>query len=261
MKTAVCIILALLLGLVLGSWSVKADLRRTQQEVSKLKQELLKRPAGKRGGLDGITSMLKIPETTDAPSSQPVAAAAPTNAVPASVSAPTADTHTVTFTLGTPGTNTHRHRHPGAGRDGLRRQLETAAGAWKVRSDLARAGFVSNVTDTDEQAAQFDVAMAAMNMRLGNSVRTWVDYVKQQQDVTPETGIRIMNDLSGAMVQAYSDLDRTMPAGWREKAGPKFQVFDFVNPEVVMPLAEVEDVFRRTENANSNPDATHDREP
>ena len=46
---------------------------------------------------------------------------------------------------------------------------------------------------------------------------------------------------------AYDDLDRTLPEDWRDKAGPKFQVFDFVNPEVALPLTEVEGTLRRQE--------------
>jgi hypothetical protein len=167
----------------------------------------------------------------------------------------------VTLTFGSTGTNTlprHRRRPD---RETLRKQLETAANAWKVRSDIARAGVLSNTAASDDQAAQFDVTIAAMNLRLSNSVRTWVDYVKEQQDVTPETGLRIMNDLSSSLVYAYNDLDRALPPDWRDKAGPKFQVFDFVNPEVIMPLTEVEDVFRRTDDAVTGSNAVGHRAP
>jgi hypothetical protein len=158
-------------------------------------------------------------------------------------------------------TNAFHHRRRGGDRETLRKQLEAAANAWKVRSDIARAGVLSNTAASEDQSAQFDVAMAAMNVRLSNSVRTWVDYVKEQQSVTPETGIRMMNDLSSSVVLAYDDLDRTLQADWREKAGQKFQVLDFVNPEVVMPLTEVEDVFRRTDNAVTSSNAVGHRAP
>lgn len=252
MKTAVAIVIALLAGLVLGSWSLKTDLRRAEKEISDLKQELSRRPAARQTGLSGITSMLKIPESDGGPAShreppRRAVAAAPTNA-------PAATNAEFSIVFGTDTNAVARHRH-GPRHDDFRRQLETAANAWKVRSDLARAGFVTNVASNDDQGIQFDVTMAAMNMRLSNSVRTWVDFVKQQEEVTPETGIKMMNDLSASLVQAYNDLDRTMPADWRAKAGPKFQVFDFVNPEVIMPLTEVEDAFRRSDNANAGTNA------
>jgi hypothetical protein len=136
----------------------------------------------------------------------------------------------------------------------LRKQLETAGAVWKARSDLARTGFISNVADTDDQAIQFDVSMAAMNLRMSNSVRTWVESVRQKQEVNSEDGIKIMNDLSGALVQAYNDLDRAMPADWRTKAGSKFEVVDFINPDVVMPLTEIEDVMKKSHDATNTKD-------
>ena len=137
----------------------------------------------------------------------------------------------------------------------LRKQLETAAAVWKARSDLARSGFLSTVAETDALAAQFDVSMAAMNLRMSNSVRTWAESVGQRREVSSEDGIRIMSELSSTLVQAYNDLDRTMPAGWRAKAGPEFEVVNFINPEVVMPLTDVEDVLRKSNDTINTKDA------
>ncbi len=254
MKTAILIILALLAGLVLGTWSVKDDLRRARKEVEDLKQQLSRRPAARQNGLDGITSMLKIPKDAAPPREPSDDAGGVTRATGA---------HSNRLALTSVGSSTNalRRQHHGPDRDTLRKQLETAASAWKVRSDLARAGVLANTAASDEQTVQFDVAMAAMNLRLSNNVRTWVDYVKTQQTVTPEAGIRIMKDLSSTLVFAYDDLDRTLPDDWRDKAGPKFQVFDFVNPEVIMPLTEVEDAFRRTDDAVAGSNAVGHRVP
>ena len=133
-------------------------------------------------------------------------------------------------------------------------QFETAANLWKVRVDLARNSFVSNVATNDEQAIQFDVSMAAMNLRLSNSIRTWVDQIKADKNLTPEKSILMINDLSSTLVWAYKDLDRTQPAGWREKAGAKFQVLDFINPEVARPLVEAEGVFKRSNHSSDDVD-------
>ena len=260
MKLITSIILALLAGLVIGTWSVKADLRRAQKEVADLKQQLSSRPDRRAGGLNGITSLLKIPDKPahagrdeESPTGRVVEASMTVGS-----SEPASNTVRLTFGNGTNAGPWHRH---GKDRGDLRRQLETASNAWKVRADLARAGFVSNVSTADDQTIQFDVTMAAMNLRLSNSVRTWVDYIKQQGNVAPETGIRIMNDLSSSLVLAYGDLDRTMPADWRDKAGPKFQVFDFINPDTVMPLTEVEDVFRKTDDTTASPNPVDHRAP
>ena len=242
MKTAAFVLIALLAGLVLGSLPMKADLRTARNEIRDLRKQLANRGSG-QNSLNGITSMLRIPEKA-APATRPrtgrhqppASSAASTPAVSGAVVAAAA----IAPTNAAAPAHTVQHR---GGATNLLQTLETASAVWKARADLARDSFVSNVTTTQDQAAQFEVTMAAMNLRLSNSIRTWVDVVKQEQDVTPETGIRIMNDLSSTLVLAYNDLDRAMPADWRQKAGPKFQVFDFINPDVAKPLAEVESVF------------------
>lgn len=250
MKTAAYALVALLLGLVLGSWSLKADLRNAKKEIASLKTKLATRESGPVG-LNGITSMLKLQDNTrsepvrhrgrPAPAAQPAVAAETTTVVAAvsstNVAPPVAENKRT------------RHTHP-RGATNLVQSLETASALWKTRADLARNSFVSNVATSEDHAAQFEVAMAAMNLRLSNNIRTWVDFVKKEGDVTPETGIRIMNDLSSSLVLAYGDLDRTMPPDWRQKAGSKFQVFDFINPEVAMPLTEVEGIFMAKEKGH-----------
>jgi hypothetical protein len=253
MKTMVMIIAALLAGLVLGSWSVKVDLRRAEREVTTLRKELSRRPASLDGRLTGIASMLKIPDAAEAHpkdrAPEPVQRADESPAL----STNTAGSNVVGVSLGHGNLPAEGHAHRPK-RGDFRKQMETAASAWQVRSDLARNGFLSKVTENDEQAAQFEVTMAAMNLRLSNSVRTWVDYVKEAQNINSEDGIRIMNDLSTALVQAYDDLDRAMPADWRTKAGSGFEVVNFINPDVVLPLTEVEDVFAKAHDTNNPTD-------
>ena len=242
MKTAASILAALLLGLVLGTWSVKADLRKAQSEIAELKRKQ-DRKGGNSAALGGIRSMLKIPEPERARH------AAGREAVPAEASIQPPDDVAGPTTGPAVSNAATRHTWRRFGTNSIRDHLETAADAWRVRSDLARNSFVSNVATTSDQSVQFDVIMAAMNIRLSNNVRTWVDYVKQQDELTPETGIRMMSDLSGSLVFAYNDLDRAMPADWRAKAGSQFQVFDFIDPRVALPLTEVEDVIRQKDPA------------
>jgi len=242
MKNAAFVLVALLAGLALGSWTGKADLRKARGEVADLKKQLSRRGAARAGGLDGITGMLKIPEAGEAAGrpSHPAAAEPTATAVvaatnPAAASATNADAHP--------------YFHPGPGDDSrsIRERIDVAVDLWKTRSALARNSFVSNVATTSDMSVQFDVAMQAMNLRLSNSIRTWVDAIKEEKEITPETGVRMMNELSGALVWAYNDMDRFMPQDWRAKSGAKFQVLDFVNPEVALPLTEVEGTLRRQE--------------
>jgi hypothetical protein len=250
MKTVAWVMAALLTGLVLGSWSMKADLRKARKEIVALKQELEKK-GGRQTGLEGITSMLKLPaaDRSRRPTERVAMASADSDA--------TKPTPAAAFASGDSAyTNRLPHfRRRRADTNAVRERFQAAIDLWKVRADLARNSFVSNVTTSDNQTAQFEVTMAAMNLRLSNSILAWVEYVQEAQTVTPETSIKIMSDLSTTLVWAYNDLDRTMPEDWRDRAGPRFQVFDFINPQVAMPLVEVEEVFRQQDLPAAGNDA------
>jgi hypothetical protein len=239
MKTAVYILMALLVGMVLGSLPIKGDLRGARSEIEELKKKLASRNTGS-DSLTGINSILRIPAKT-APAQQRNAGRAHSRTHIATSS--DTDTESVE-TTGSLSVATAPESTSGPSATNLNQMLETASAVWKTRTDLARDSFVANVAATPDQVATFDVVMAAMNIRLSNSIRTWVDFAQQEKDITPETGIKIMNDLSSSLVLTYNDLDRTMPGGWRTNAGPKFQVFDFINPDVAKPLTEVEGLFK-----------------
>jgi len=242
-KILASILISLLAGLVIGNSNMKADLRHAREEIDRLNKELGKRGGGQTG-LSGITSMLRLPETPKVEDSEVRRHRrhAHTNAP---VAAATADLSTNAPGIGETAKTNRVHS--------MNAELKTASELWKTRAELARNGFVSNVTTSNDQAVQFDVAMAAMNLRLSNSIRTWVELVKNEKEVTPEAGIRILNDLSGDLVWAYKDLDQSMPSGWRKQAGEKFAVFDFINPDVAMPLTEVESKFHPPK-ASDSPD-------
>ena len=243
MKTTAYVLIALLAGLMLGTWSLKADLRKANQEIDGLKSQLARKGGGATQ-LEGITSMLHLPAAKDKVKAGPVTdmpAAVSTN-VPNPASAKLV-THAVT------------------NQPSMKEQIETASNLWKLRVNLARNSFVSNVTTNEDQALMFDVSMAAMNLRLSNSISTWVGQIKKDKGLSPEKSISMINDLSSALVWAYKDMDRTQPADWRDKAGSEFQVFDFINPDVALPLVDVGDLLKRPSRssrgqAGGDPDDT-----
>ena len=242
MKTAAWIVVALLAGLVLGGWGLKADLRKARKDISRLQDEV-NRKARKQGRLDGIATMLNIPQGRDTEAVQPAGGRDGRLAGGTGARAG-ASPHSHDFERrhGSPGSTRHE---PGAGATNrsMRQDIETAVNLWKVRSQLARDNFVSETTTNDGQAARFDVLMAAMNVRLSNSIRTWVDCIKTNETLTPENGVKMMNELSGVLVQTYTDIDRDFP-DWREKTEGGFNAMDLVDPQVALPLAEVEDIIK-----------------
>ncbi len=221
MKNSLYIVIALLAGLVLGNWGVKSDLRKARKEAAELREELNRR-SQRQEGVRSITTMLRVPEPTRShrplpPSPAPDTSTNAAVTAPASTNAP-APTRSRSF----------------------EENIQEAVELWKTRSALARTSFISNVGATPVQTQLFDQTVDAMNKELGDKIRQWAEYVKQQGTFSPETGLRMMNDLSSTLVKAYDDLDREMPADWRDKAGKEFQLFDFINPEVALPLADIE---------------------
>ena len=217
MKNMFFIVGALLLGLILGSWSLRADLRKAQQEITSLKEDL-NRHGARVGSVNGITAMLRLPGPSQ---SVGKSQGARTNAALPATTAPA----------------------PEGDKDSpqaFQERIKTAMDLWKTRSALARDGFLANTAATPEQTQQFDQTVVAMNQQLGEKITRWSEMMKQQQDLPPEAGVRMVNDLSETMVSAYDKMDHIMPADWRDKAGPEFQMFDFINPEVALPLAEVQ---------------------
>jgi hypothetical protein len=229
MKNSLYIVLALLAGLVIGNFSVKPDLRRAREENKSLKDQLSLR-SRRDDNLRSVTSMLRVPQPGPAPATNAPAVQKP----PEPEAVVTNVTNVVTDDF-----RTARARTEDARRS-FEEQIKTAVELWKTRSELARNSLLSNLSATPEQTQMFDQAITNMNAQLAEKIRQWTDYLKQQQEVTPESAVRMMNDLSSTIVASYDELDKTLPADWRDKAGPEFQLFDFVNPEVALPFAEVQ---------------------
>ena len=224
MKNSLYIVLVLLAGLVIGNFSVKPDLRAAREEVKSLKGQLSLR--GRRDdNLRNITSMLRVPEP----------------ARPAMTNSPRIE-KTVEVDAGTNNATNVATSDVRTARS-FKEDIESAVGLWKTRSELARNSLLSNVSATPEQAQMFDQAVTNMNAQLGEKIRQWTDYLKQQQEFTPETGVRLMNDLGSTVIAAYDELDHVLAPDWRDKVGTEFQMFDFINPEVALPFAEVDGAF------------------
>jgi hypothetical protein len=211
MKHAFFLVVALLAGLVLGSWSVKTDLRNVQKENEKLKEELKQR-GGRPGSMQGIATMLRIPDT-HRPVTKPVG---------------------IEVGVSTDNASTNLAKPP---EKSPQEQIKAAMELWKTRSALARNSFLSNLDATPEQTQHFDETVNTMNQQLGEKIKTWAEMIKQQDQVPPEAGVRMISDLSKTLVSAYDGMDKTLPQDWRDKAGPEFQLFDFINPEVALPMA------------------------
>jgi uncharacterized protein YneF (UPF0154 family) len=232
MRHILLIPLALLVGLIAGSWVPRNELKKAELRVKELEQQLADaRPSNTRlrSFTDMITSSARAADP--APSTGEVVEAA----VPA-------DSNTVAEAGEGAGTNRVQRGPWGDG--SLREELDRAAELWRTRADVARNSLVATAGLKDADAARFDVLMEAMNVRLGTTFSNWADRIKSQKTFTAEDGARMFHELSGAFVVTYDELGRTMPTGWRDAAGSRFDLTTFVDPAVATPLIGVEDSLR-----------------
>ncbi len=235
MKAAAWIVLALLTGLVLGALGPRAELRRARQEVKDLDILLKSRSQARSTALADVTGMLRLSESVARGRSAAASNAAPVAA--ASPATPSAASNVVAQAK--PPHDRARER-----RD-LREQIDKAAEVWRVRSDVARSAFLANAGLDAEQAANFDVVMEAMNVRLKERITFWADRFRDGSELSQETGMRMMNDLSGVLVLTYDEMDRKLPPTWRTTGGAQMEMTDFVDPAVAEPLIGLEDRLPR----------------
>ena len=248
MKQILLIVAGLAAGVILGSWVPKADLRTAREEIASLRRQVAEHTPKGASRLEGLRTILPIPEKGKR---------APARAVPKTrLLAPPATPPVASPASAPAAVTSAPPARPHAPVD-FKKHLQAASDAWRVRVELARSSFVSNVATNEQAATTFDTLMEAMNIRLADGVQRWVATIKAEESLAPETGIRMMNDLSGILVQGYNDLDRTMPPDWREKAGSSFQLVDFIDPDVALPLAEVEGLapHRPSTPSEASPDA------
>jgi hypothetical protein len=78
-----------------------------------------------------------------------------------------------------------------------------------------------------------------MNRRLAHAIEAWAAGI-ETREANAEDGIRLMNQVTGALVLTYDEMDRKLPATWRQTGGKGLQLMDFIDPSVARPLIQVE---------------------
>lgn len=231
-RLVAALIIGLAIGLLLGRAAPQADLRDARAQLEELKRKGSAQSTS-RSAIAGVETMLKVrqDEVSEARRRRP-------HAPPAA-----ADLRQATGTVAAAATNAASDR---ARRGSMSNEIAQAKQAWQLRSEIARKGFLERTKLDQRQTADFDVVIEAMNLRLGTSVDRWAEQIHKADTFTPETGIRMMNELSQALVVTYDELDRKMPPTWRQDAGPTFELVRFIDPEVLTPLQDLEPVMAKS---------------
>lgn len=102
----------------------------------------------------------------------------------------------------------------------------------KERAVTERQALFTNAGLTPAQQQDFDDLVTAMNSSLKQRSEALTAAMQSGKPPSPEMGYRMLHDYANTMTRAYEMMDRTMPAGWREKAGENFNMRNFVDPSI-----------------------------
>jgi hypothetical protein len=251
MKIYIILPLVLLVGLAVGGWGTRVDLREAKAELKEARRQA--RNGGSSGKSlqigQGVTSLLNI-DSKPAPGKKGTAKTKVVHSHGAKDSAGDS--------VDTPPDQSQEEKSAAElteddPRDRFEDNINNAVELFEVRARLARATFIDRTELNEEQAARFDVLVDAMNVRLADKIETWVDDIENKETVGSEDGVRLVNGVTEAMVSAYDDIDRDMPEGWREKNDGELNITDFIDPGIAMPLVRVQNKMGGVGGNNRRP--------
>lgn len=229
MKSLLFIPFALFLGLIVGSWSPRGEMASLKEELASTKALLKNQPSQQRS-FGEVTSLLGIERTESTDRNE--AETKEDIAVVDEIAAVEFEEENTVEIAETP---------PERTQEDMEDAIDKAVDLWRMRVDIARSTFVSNTGMDDQQAMQFDQMVDSMNLKIGETIDLFAESLDGAEEVQMEAGIRVMNDITESIVEAYDEIDSTMPEGWRRNTGEDFSLLNFIDPEVGRPLVGLED--------------------
>ena len=237
MKSYLWIPFVLLVGLVIGAWGPRSELRQLRDEVKSLRK-LADDSKKRENRFDDVARMLRISGTeanSVGSTTTKVDEKGGTN-LPERLQ----EVGVTNEVLHHAQKDAIEGGRKGEEKMGMKERIEKAKEIWQLRSDMARSTFVSNTHLNEDETSKFDVLTEAMNMRLRDKISEWTQALKEGVELGPENGIRMVNDLTDVLVLTYNEMDGALPEKWRDNAGGDFDLTDFIDPSVAEPLIEVE---------------------
>ena len=237
MKIGIAAVLALLLGLVLGGYGPRSDLRQARARIKELERKVSKQETS-AGKMQTVKAMLQVKDSEiSAARARPRKFTRP----------PPPPKLRMPETTETSATNTP----PRMGHN-----IAEAAELWSTRVEMSRNSFIGNLGLNPQQTTMFDGITAVMNAQLEERIAHWADALKQKDEMSSEDGIRMMTELGGVLTKTYDEMDQTLPQGWRDKAGSGFELVNFIDPAVATPLTEVEGKIQRRQRRDAEMNIT-----
>ncbi len=236
MKAFLFLPAALLLGLLLGAWGPKSELRDARRKTADLEKRLAAEKKDTR--MDTLTRWVQIPDRARAARLQP---AAPDRARAAGGAVAPAASNAPAATPPAPPPAPSQRKAPTP--EDLRARIDEAKELWRTRVDIARSQWVARLNLTEAQAPLFDETVDLMNENLYAVMQRFADRLESGEPLTPEAGTRVMNEMTAVMVETYDTFASFVPQD-RQGETSHMELTDFIDPGVAEPLIAVQDKLR-----------------
>ena len=226
-KTAVFIPLAFVLGGLVGAW-------RPSEELRALKTKPAEPPPQQRqqAGFDSFAKMVNIPDTAKSPRprrpmrERPAATNEVASAAKPEDKAPEQ-------------TEDRRPRRQEMSPEDLRARIDEAADLWRARVEIARAQTIEKLGLDDAGVEKFNAALDNMNVKLRDSIQIIATKLAEEENMTPELGVRLMGDLCTTLAESYDEIGQCVGDDRRGEISG-LELHNFVDPSVAEPLISVQ---------------------
>lgn len=222
--------LAAVLGGIVGAWGPMEELAALK-EMGKEEKALAAAPATS-ASFNPLSQLINVPNAAKRPRRARKPPARPAKGAEAPEAAPPEAVPSAAGNEAGP--------RPMLSPHDLQARIDEAVELWRTRIQLARATALERLGIAQDSAEAFDTALSDMNARLRDSMQAIADALVNEQEATPEIGIRLMNDISAVMVEAYDQIGGCVDAASRG-AVSELNLVEFIDPSVAEPLIAVQD--------------------
>ena len=121
----------------------------------------------------------------------------------------------------------------------LRARIDEAAELWRTRVELARAQTIDKLGLDAAGTELFNAAVDNMNVKLRDSIQTIATRLANEENMTPELGVRLMGDLCTTLAESYDEIGQCVGEDRRGEIST-LELHNFVDPSVAEPLIQVQ---------------------
>ncbi len=227
-KSVVFIPLAFVLGGLVGAWRPNEELRSLKARPAEVPQK-----QQNQAGFDSFAKMVNIPDAAKSP--RPRRPMRRPEAKSAGDAKPDAKENVAENKPEERNDQPRREISP----EDLRARIDEAAELWRTRVEIARAQTIDKLGLDAAGTEQFNAAVDNMNLKLRDSIQTIATRLANEENMTPELGVRLMGDLCTTLAESYDEIGQCVGEDRRGEIS-SLELHNFVDPSVAEPLISVQ---------------------